>query len=412
MGLRSRRGSRPREGFAGELDREPHRGELRRIRVRLLHTSDWHLGRMLANERLIEDQSYVLRQLLDAARGFRPDVVLVSGDIYDRAVPPPEAISLLDEVLSDLVLGCQIPVVLIPGNHDSRERLSFASRLLERGRLHLVNPHEPFKVVPFNDEAGLIEVLAVPYLEPAEARELLQRADLADHDAALRALLAETRRTLRAPRRILVAHAFVAGGERSDSERPLAVGGAGEVGADCFSGFHYVALGHLHRAQCVGDEALQYSGSILKYSFQEAAHQKFVNLVELDGRGALRIERLPLRPRREVRCLTGRFDDLMAATPPEINSTDLLHITLLDERPVLDAALRLRERYPNLLGLEQPSLAAAAQEGIRPPSAGLSTDEELFADFFQQVTGEQLSDEELAELRAALEESRRKELDL
>ncbi len=377
--------------------------------MRLVHTSDWHLGRMLAGERLIEDQSYVLQQVLDAARRFRPDAVVVSGDIYDRAVPPPEAVSLLDHVLSELVLSCQVPVVLIPGNHDSRERLSFASRLLERGRLHIVNPHEPFKVVPFNDEAGLVEVVAVPYLDPAEARELSGRADLVDHDAALRALLEVARRALRASRTVLLTHAFVSGGEPSESERPLAVGGTGEVGADCFAGFSYVALGHLHRAQCAGSSALQYSGSILKYSFQEATHEKSVNLVELDGRGRSHIERLPLWPRREVRCLEGRFDDLLAAAPPGVNPEDLLQITLLDERPVLDAAQRLRERYPNLLGLSQPALTASLRDAVRPQAGRFMTDEELFADFFRQVTGEDLSAEERAELRAALEESRRKE---
>lgn len=374
--------------------------------MRILHTSDWHLGRTLAGERLIEDQVYVLEQILDAARQFQPDVILVSGDVYDRAVPPPEAVALLDQILSELILGLETPVILIAGNHDSRERLSFASRLLERNRLHIVSRYEPFRILPFADAFGPAEVVAVPYLEPAEARELLKRDDLPHHDAALRAVLESVRAALGTARAILCVHAFVSGGTRSESERPLAVGGTGEVDAGCFDGFHYVALGHLHRAQSAGSEALQYAGSILKYSFSEAEHEKSVNLVELDAAGALRVERYPLRPRRDVRCLQGRFDELLRAVPAGVNAADLLSITLLDERPVLDAAARLRERYPNLLAIAQPALAPAGQDAVRPSGPSWAAGEELFADFFRQVAGEELSPEEKAELMAALTDCR------
>lgn len=377
--------------------------------MRILHTSDWHLGRMLAGERLLEDQACVLQQILDVARDFAPQVLIVAGDVYDRAVPPTEAVSLLDQVLSELVLGSQIPVILLPGNHDSRERLSFASRLLERNRLHIAAGDRTFHVFRFADEAGAVDVAALPYLEPAEVRSLLGRDDLHDHDAALRAVLERLGAELSAPRRVLALHAFVTGGQTSESERPLAVGGTGEVGVDSFGDFHYVALGHLHQAQAVGSPAVRYAGSILKYAFSEAAQQKSVNLVKLDATGAVRVECHPLRPRRELRTIHGYFDELLRAAPPGVGAGDLLHITLLDERPVVDAAARLRERYPNLLMIHQPALLDVSRAPIQPRPERRPSPEELFADFFRDVTGSDLSPEEQAELAAAIDQWRREE---
>ncbi len=377
--------------------------------MRLLHTSDWHLGRALAGERLIEDQAYALDQLIEAAKDFRPDAVVISGDVYDRALPPPEAVALLDHVLSELVLGLDLHVVLIPGNHDSRERLAFASRLLERNRLHIAGRREAFKWIELAGASGPCRILALPYLEPAEAREILGRPELEDHEAALRAALSQALAEEGGGRIVLAAHAFVAGGEPSDSERALSVGGTGAVAPDCLAGFCYVALGHLHRAQSVAEERCEYSGALLKYSFAEAEQQKSVNLVEIAPEGSLRLERRPLRPRRELRCLEGRFDDLMRATPPGVDREDLLSVKLLDERPVLDAAARLRERYPNLLQLSQPALLAPGSQGVRPAPGPAQDHMELFEDFFRQVAGRPLAAEERAELEAALEELRRQE---
>jgi len=377
--------------------------------MRLLHTSDWHLGRALAGERLIEDQAHALDQLIEAARDFRPDAVLISGDIYDRALPPPEAVALLDHVLSELILDLGLHVVLIPGNHDSRERLGFASRLLERNRLHIAGRREAFKWIELASGSGPCRILALPYLEPAEAREILGREDLADHEAALRAAIAQALSEARGGRIVVAAHAFLAGGQPSDSERALSVGGTGAVAADCFAGFCYAALGHLHRAQSVGEDRLQYSGALLKYSFAEADQQKSVNLVEIAPDGALRLQRYPLRTRRELRCLEGRFDDLMRAAAPGVGREDLVSITLRDDRPVLDAAARLRERYPNLLQLSQPGLFAPASHALRPVEGPATGHMELFEDFFRQVSGRPLGAEERAELEAALEQLRRQE---
>lgn len=377
--------------------------------MRLLHTSDWHLGRSLFNLSLLEDHAAVLGQIVEIAREARPDAVLIAGDLYDRAVPPPDAVELLDDILSRLILDLELHVVVLAGNHDSRERLGFAARLLERNRLHIAAARSPVRIVPFEDRHGPVEILALSYLDPAEAREFLGPDDLRDHDAALRALIARARAGLGAPRSILAAHVFVEGGSASDSERPLTVGGAGAVSADCFDGFPFVALGHLHRPQSVGQERIHYSGAPLKFSFAEAGQQKSISLVELDARGDFELSRIPLLPRREMHCLEGFFDHLLRDPPPGVRREDLISITLLDEHPVLDAMNRLRERYPNLLQLSQPALVETQAAGVRPPDAARLSDDQLFADFFQQVTGRPLLEAERAELLAALEEFRRRE---
>ncbi|MGB9605615.1 MAG: exonuclease SbcCD subunit D [Bryobacteraceae bacterium] len=211
---------------------------------------------------------------------------------------------------------------------------------------------------------------------------------------------------------MIATHAFVAGGLESESERPLALGGAGAVTPGCFDGFCFAVLGHLHRPQSLHSDRIHYPGAPLKFAFSEADHQKSVSLVEIDARGRASTRRIPLRPRRELRCLEGYFDDLLRHSPPGVNPSDLLSITLLDSKPVLDAMNRLRQRYPNLLQLCQPALAQSTTRGVRPPNPAHFSEEDLFADFFQQVTGRALDDTERAELLAALDQLHRQEQDL
>src|SRR3954464_6712037 len=255
--------------------------------MRFLHTADWHLGRLFHGVHLTDDQRHVLNQVVEIARDSRPDVVLVAGDIYDRAVPPPEAVELLDEILSRLVIELKLPVVLIAGNHDSPGRLHFGSRLLAERRLY-VTGHLPARceALVLEDAHGPVSFYAIPYAEPSTVRQCLECPEVTDHNAAMAAILARVRENCPvSPRSVIVAHAFVAGGQECESERPLSVGGAGTVDVSCFAGFDYVALGHLHRPQkihCPGG-LVQYSGSLLKYSFDEADHSKSVTLVEMDA---------------------------------------------------------------------------------------------------------------------------------
>jgi exonuclease SbcD len=370
--------------------------------MRFIHTSDWHLGRSLCGERLIEDHRHVLGQLVQVAKDFRAEAMLVAGDLYDRAVPAPDAVQLLDEVVSELVLGCGVNVFVIAGNHDSATRLGFGAKIMAQNRLHMAGSlREGPHVVRLLDAAGEIACCTVPYAEPVIAAEELACPSICDHDTAMRAAVERIRAAVPSGRSVLMAHGFVPGAEESESERALTVGGAGTVGADAFDGFDYVALGHLHRAQEIGDGRIRYSGSILKYAFSEEKHAKSVELVEMDAAGRCRVERALLIPRREVRTLSGRFDELLRN--PSGNRGDLLAVTLLDATPILDAKLRLSEIYPNVLQVQQPNFLRPGAGPLESPDYGGMQDSDLFAAFFAQVNGREMTPEEAAELKTALD---------
>lgn len=373
--------------------------------MRLLHTSDWHLGRLFHQVHLTRDQAHVLDQIVEIAARRRPDALLHAGDVFDRAVPPAEAVALLGDVLDRIVSDLGIPVVLISGNHDSAERLSFGARLLARGGLHLATTFEAaLAPIVLADEHGPVHVHALPYLEPAHVRQALGRDDLHTHDAATRAAVEAIRARVPAGvRSVLVAHAFVAGGAVADSERLLSVGGSGTVGADAFDGFDYVALGHLHRPQRVRSDRIVYAGSLLKYSFSEADDKKSVAVVEMDAAGACAVARVPLVPRRETRVVEGNLEALLAGAD-ENDRDDYVHIRLLDTGALLDPMGRLRRVYPNALSMER----------VRPRGTGddaaagrgdhrKRTCVDLFSDFYEQVTGEPVTEAQHAELARVVE---------
>jgi len=378
--------------------------------VRLLHTADWHLGRVLHGSPLIEDQRYVLDQLVAIAADAAVDAVLIAGDVYDRAVPQPEAVELLDEVLTRLVVDAGLPVVMIAGNHDSPERLGFASRVLLRQGLHVAAYPGEFPLrLPLRDAHGTVQVVAVPYAEPSLVRARVPGAAAADHDAAMAVMVRQARALVPAgDRSVLVAHAFAAGGIPSESERPLVVGGSGRVAVTRLREFDYVALGHLHRPQRVTSDRIQYSGSLLKYSFEESTQPKSVNVVDLDAAGNVGVERVPLRPLRDVRCLRGRLDDLLRARPDDERAGDYLMFRLTDRQPIFDALGKLRAVYPNVLHIERsfPDVAPAlpslqSHRRLEP--------DELFELFFAEVTGDELDDDQRRLFAAALQSLRERE---
>jgi DNA repair protein SbcD/Mre11 len=335
--------------------------------------------------------------------------------VFDRAVPPPDAVSLLDDVLSRLVLQARVPVVLVAGNHDSGQRLAFGARLLAGQGLHVVGTlagaRQP---ILLSDAAGPVALCALPFAEPVVVCQELSRDSLSDHDAAMAALVDElqARRASDAPSRtILIAHALVVGAQQSDSERPLTVGGGGGVQTARFAPFDYVALGHLHRPQAIARESLRYSGSLLKYSFSETTHTKSVSVVEMDAQGSCHVETIPLAPRRDVRCLEGSLPEILAGPRFGESREDYLKITVRDEGPILDLAGKVRQVYPNVLAVERPPIVA-------PPAAGRAavvgdplgrSDDELFAAFFTEVTGRQLGAEEIAVYHEAVASLRRQE---
>lgn len=390
--------------------------------MRFLHTSDWHLGRSFFGASLLEDQAHVLDRLVTLAAESQLDAVLIAGDVYDRSVPPADAVALLDDTLVRLVVECGIPVVLIAGNHDSGDRLGFASRLLTGRGLHVAGT-APL-VVHFHDAHGVVDVVAIPFAEPAATAARCDDDSISDHDAAIRADLARclgngqalagngqalTGTGASASRRIAVSHAFVSGGTTSESERPLVLGNAALVAAEVFDGFAYAALGHLHRPQRVGRDEVRYSGSLLKYSFEEATHRKSVSIVDIGADGSASIEEVALGARRDVRVLDGSIDEILAKASSDGSRDDYVLARLSDRGAVIDAMGKLRTAYANCLHIQRNDFLAAHGEGGERVDLRRQTHQEMFDAFFREMTGEQPDADERRAFTEAIAQARRQE---
>ena len=379
--------------------------------MRLIHTADWHLGRIFYQVHLTDDQAHVLDQFVDLVKDSKPDAVIISGDIYDRAVPPTEAVELLDSVLSRLVLELKTQVIIIAGNHDSPQRIGFGSRLLAEQGLHLVGELSPEPhCITLRDEHGPATIYVVPYTDPPMVRERLGTDQARDHNSSMEVITSRIKAVHPSSERsVVVAHTFVVGGSECESERPLSVGGAGAVDARCFEGFDYVALGHLHRPQKAGSDHVHYAGSLLKYSFSEVDHAKSVSLVELNGEGLAKVERISLSPKRDLRRVEGRMEDILTAPGPAANRDDYVMVTLLDKEPILDPMGKLRTVYPNVLHLERPLYEAAGSAGRLDVDHRSMDDSALFVLFFKEVTGDEISEKEAQAFHEVVDEVRRRE---
>lgn len=378
--------------------------------MRFLHTADWHLGRVFFGAHLIEDQAFALDELSHLMRELRTECLVISGDLYDRSVPPVEAVELLDEFLFRTVLEDGIRVVMVAGNHDGAERLAFGSRLLEEKGLAIGTRIAPEPVtVTLGDEWGPVRIAALPYIEPARVRSELDEPEVRSNAEAMAAVLRRVRdRNTDRVRTILAAHCFVDGGLGSESERPLAVGGVESVPVSLFEGFEYVALGHLHRPQQFADGTVQYSGSLLRYSFSEIDHEKSVNAVEMDREGRCRVERIVLPQRRKLRRIRGLFDEILAAARDDSSRDDYLLVEILDEAPVFEAMRRLRELYPNTLHIERPSLAGTGPAELRRDHRKVET-LELFSSFYRYATGSDLTEAQRSAIASVCDSLRRTE---
>ncbi|ABZ84158.1 exonuclease sbcd [Heliomicrobium modesticaldum Ice1] len=366
--------------------------------MRILHTADWHLGRIFHQVHMTEDQAAVLDQFIDLIKDRRPHAVIVAGDIYDRSVPPVDAVRLLDEVITRILLDHRTAVIMVAGNHDSADRLGFGNRLFAGRGFHLFGRLDrDMAPIPVEDETGPVWFCPIPYAEPALVRETFGSSPEAvrGHNEALRVLADHmSARTPAGARRIAVAHAFVTGGEQSESESFLTVGGAGTVDGSIFEGFHYTALGHLHRPQHCGHDRIRYSGSLLKYSFSEADHQKGITFVELDGAGQITAcESIALTPRRDVRRLEGYLNDILKGAAPGENRQDYVMVTLLDEGAILDPIGKIRQVYPNVLHIQRTFLERGSGAVRSVGDHRRLDDLDLFASFMEQVTGSPLDEE-------------------
>lgn len=370
--------------------------------MKLFHTADWHLGKLVQGVYMTEDQRYVLMQLLQAIEIERPDAVIIAGDLYDRAVPPTEAVELLDELLSRIVIDLGTPVLAISGNHDSPDRINFGTKMMENRGLYLAGQlRKTLGPVVLNDEFGEVHFHLVPFADPAQVRYVFGDESIKTHDDAMRAVTANIAESMNPEaRHVFVGHAFVtATGEpelnTSDSERPLSVGGAEHVSAAYFEKFNYTALGHLHQAHFVRNHKIRYAGSPLKYSISEENHAKGYFVIELNEAGEVEIEKRELLPLRNMRRVTATIEEI---TKHEINE-DYVFVTLLNDNPVLFPMEKVRAVYPNALHVERRPLSSGSHSSDGSSlDAGVAKGRreadpiELFAAFYQEVKQQPLSE--------------------
>lgn len=374
--------------------------------MRILHTSDWHLGRIFHGLRLTADQEAVLAQITLLIKDKKVDVVVMAGDIYDRAVPPTEAVDLLDRTLSRWVNELQVPVIMIAGNHDNPNRVGFGTRLFAAANLHIFGPvTTEAKPVVLNDVFGPVYFVPLTYCEPLQASALAGEK-LASHEAALQWQIKNM--LVQIPdgvRKVALAHVFLTGAQESpDSERPLSIGGTTTVGIENFASFNYTALGHLHACQ-KNSATVRYCGSLMKYSFNETTQKKAVHIIDLAADGSIEAETVELTAPHELACLKGTFAELTER--PRLDMVDnYLQITLTDATPILDAKNRLEKLYPHILQLGYEALELDDQkENLSAAGRKQLTAEELFAAFFQTTQGRKLNEAEAALLKTTLNTS-------
>ena len=376
--------------------------------MKLIHLSDLHLGKRVNDFPMLEDQAYILDRILEIIDAEQPEAVLIAGDVYDKTIPSSEAVALLDDFLVKLA-DRSLAVLLISGNHDSPERLAFANRLME-GRGVYIAPvyHGEVTPVTLEEVHGLVDFWLLPFLKPVHLRRFFPEEGVESYTDAMACAIRHmpldpTRRN------VLVTHQFVTGAERCESEE-VSVGGADNVDASVFAPFDYVALGHLHGPQSIGEERVRYCGTPLKYSFSEVRHQKSVTVIELEEKGTLNLRAVPLTPKRDMVELRGGFAQISSpAFYEQVDRDAYVRVILTDENDIYGAMGQLRSIYPNLMRLDYDNLRTRSGTAELEEADVKRNPLELFEEFYQQQNHQPMSEEQrgyLAELLEAIQEER------
>ena len=363
--------------------------------MKLIHLSDLHLGKRVNEFSMLEDQQYILEEILRIIDSEKPDGVLIAGDVYDKTVPSAEAVTLLDEFLVQLSKR-DTQTFLISGNHDSAERLAFGGRLMEQSGIHIARVYNGVLApLTLRDEYGPVDLYLLPFLRPVQVRRFFPESEIATYTEAMAAVLgaADIDKT---HRNVLVTHQFVTGAQTCDSEE-LSVGGTDNVDVSVFDDFDYVALGHIHGPQKIGRETVRYCGTPLKYSFSEVDHKKSVTVVELAEKGSVVIRTVPLVPKRDMSELRGAYNELMLRENYEGKPfrNDYLRITLTDEEDIPNAVNNLRTVYPYIMRLDYDNRRTRTESHVdgaeqverkRPLT--------LFEEFYESQNGQPMSEEQ------------------
>lgn len=366
--------------------------------MKFIHTADLHIGKVINDVSMLEDQRHILHQILETARSRKVDALVLAGDIYDRAIPPAEAVVILGDFLQETV-DAGIRVLLISGNHDSPERIGFAGEILEKQGVSIAGVYQgELKQVRLKDEYGEVTFVLMPFVKPAQAGAKTSSEAVAKMLEPLRNGKMNTKNQ----RNVLVTHYFVTNQgqepELSDGETTIHVGGLDNVEVSLFEGFDYVALGHIHKPQQIGDRPVYYAGASLGYSFSEAGQTKYVNLVELGKKGQVSVEKIPLTPRHELRKIRGKIAELMK---PEIvaaaDCMDYIQAELTDEEELIDPIGTLRTVYPNIMQmiLAKNEKRAGGEYAVRLEERKKSIPE-LFRGFYTMIRGEEPDERRMA----------------
>lgn len=372
--------------------------------MKIIHTGDWHIGKVVNEFSMLEDQEYILNGLISVIENEKPDALVIAGDIFDRSIPPVDAVELVDRVFNTVLLELKVPILAIAGNHDSAERLSFASRILTNNGLHIAGTFDGnIRKVILKDGFGPVSFYLLPYSDPRTIRHILQDDEISTHDDAMKKLVEIVGQAVgEDERRVMITHGYITylGGQAectSESERPLSIGGTDIVNSSYFDVFNYTALGHLHAPQRAGADNIRYSGSLLKYSFSEVNQKKGINVVEIDDVGKTTVRLMELKPKRDMRIIKGPIDELLR---PEVyedtNTDDYIYAILTDKGELIDPISKLRSIYPNIMGLTKESNVTrdenktSASEGYKSRSKI-----ELFQEFYSSIQGESLDSEGL-----------------
>lgn len=367
--------------------------------MKFIHLSDLHIGKRVNEFSMLEDQKYILAQILELTEAEAADGVILAGDLYDKPVPPAEAVRVLDMFLTRLAeMG--VPVFAVSGNHDSAERVAFGAQLLTGRRVYVSPVYDGnVEAISLRDSFGEVRVYLLPFVKPAVVRHVFEEEGIDSYQDAVRAAVGHLDIDP-AVRNVLVAHQFVTGAARCESEEIL-VGGLDNVDASVFGGFDYVALGHIHSPQHVGMETVRYCGTPLKYSFSEAEQEKSVTVAELREKGDVRIREIPLKPLRDMRRIRGTYMEVTdRAFYQDTNRSDYVQITLTDEEDVPDGLQKLRVIYPNLMRLEYDNKRTRESGDVNGACAVEQKSElELFGEFYEMQNNQAMSEKQEAFMR-------------
>lgn len=371
--------------------------------MKFIHLSDLHIGKRVNEFSMLQEQEYILDRITEIIIQEKPCAVIIAGDVYDKGVPPVEAVRLFDSFLCGIEKE-NVKAFIISGNHDSPERISFGSQLMQKSGIYMspvydgaVNP------IVLTDGYGKVNVYMLPFVKPANVRRFYPELEIESYTDALRTAV-ENMHVDTNERNVIITHQFVTGAKRSDSEE-LCVGGSDNVDASVFDCFDYVALGHIHRPQCVCRETLRYSGTPLKYSFSEVSHKKSVTVAELKEKGNVDIRCIELTAKRDMREIKGEYEKLVSKEYYDGTAVDdYLHITLTDEEDIPDAIAKLRVIYPNIMKLDYDNTRTRTAACVDSAQAvEEKTPVELFAQFYEKQNNRPMSDEQSEFVRTLTE---------